>query len=258
MLIAQLTDFHVTVPGARVGGSVDTRANFDALVAYVGAMRPRPDLLLVSGDLAEAGVEAEYAHVRAGLDNLGIPYLAVPGNHDMRAPMRAALGPRTGSEAGHLGLAADLPGLRVVGLDTLVEGAGHGAIGDAQLGWLQDILGAGDGRPVLLVLHHPPFVTGIPAFDAIGLREGRSALEALLRGRSDIAGLLCGHVHRALVGTFAGHRVFVAPSASHQFALDLETPGSFRVVREPPQIALHRLVDGRLVSCLVPAAAAGG
>lgn len=258
MLIAQLTDFHVTEAGALVGGSVDTRAAFDALVARVRDLRPRPDLLLVSGDLAEAGVAAEYTHVRAGLDSLGIPYLAIPGNHDMRGPMREVLGPRTGGEPGHLGLVADLPGLRVVGLDTLVEGRGHGAIDDAQLRWLADVLSAGDGRPVLVFMHHPPFATGIPAFDAIGLREGRDGLEALLRERSDIAGLLCGHVHRALSGRFAGHGVVVAPSASHQFALDLEAPGSFRVVREAPQIALHRLVDGALVSCLVPGPKAAG
>lgn len=252
MLIAQLTDFHVTVPGARVAGQVDTRAAFDALVAHVGALRPAPDLLLVSGDLAEAGVVAEYTHVRAGLDSLGLPYLAIPGNHDMRAPMRQVLGPQTGTQEGHLGLVADLPELRVIGLDTLVEGAGHGAIGEAQLDWLAGLLDAGDGRPVLLFLHHPPFTTGIPAFDAIGLREGGSRLEALLRGQTDIAGLLCGHVHRALAGSFAGHRVFVAPSASHQFRLDFEDPRSFRVVREAPQIALHRLAGGALVSVLVP------
>lgn len=258
MLIAQLTDFHVTVAGARVGGSVDTRANFAALVAHVGALAPRPDLLLVSGDLAEAGVEDEYAYVLDGLKGLGIPFAAVPGNHDLRAPLRGVFGPHVGQEADHLGLVRDLPGLRVIGLDTLVESRGHGAIAPVQLAWLEGVLAGGDGRPVLIFMHHPPCPTGIPAFDAIGLRAGREALAAVLRGRSDVAGLVCGHVHRAMSGSFAGHRVFIAPSASHQFALDLATPGGFRVVREAPQIALHRMVDGALVSCLVPGPGAAG
>ncbi|QRG07779.1 phosphodiesterase [Xanthobacter dioxanivorans] len=258
MLIAQLTDFHVTVAGARVGADVDTRANFAALAAHVGALVPRPDLLLVSGDLAEAGVEEEYAFVLAGLRGLGIPFAAVPGNHDRRAPLRAAFGPHAGQEPGHGGLVLDLPGLRVIGLDTLVEGQGHGAIDPPQLTWLEGVLAGNDGRPVLVFMHHPPFATGIPAFDAIGLRAGRDGLATLLRGRADIAGLLCGHVHRVMAGSFAGHRTFIAPSASHQFALDLDTPGSFRVVREASQIALHRVVDGALVSCLVAGPAAAG
>jgi 3',5'-cyclic AMP phosphodiesterase CpdA len=249
MLIAQLTDFHVTLPGQTAGG-VDTRAAFAALMARVRALTPRPDLLLVSGDLAEAGVDAEYAFVLDGLESLGIPFLAVPGNHDMRAPLRRVLARHTGTEPEHGGLVRAQDGLRVIGLDTLVEGASHGAIPPAQLAWLQGALG-GEGLPTLIFMHHPPFATGLPAMDEIGLSEGRAELADLLEGRRDILGLVCGHVHRAISGSFAGHRAFIAPSASHQFALDFAGPG-FRVVREPTQIALHRVVDGRLVSYLVP------
>ncbi|MBB6310033.1 phosphodiesterase [Xanthobacter tagetidis] len=250
MLIAQLTDFHVTLPGQTAGG-VDTRAAFAALVERVRALAPRPELLLVSGDLAEAGVDAEYAFVLEGLESLGIPFLAVPGNHDAPAPLRRVLARHTGTEPEHGGLVHEQGGLRVIGLDTLVEGASHGALPPAQIAWLKGVLGAGDGLPTLIFMHHPPFATGLPAMDEIGIREGRDALSDLLAGRRDILGLVCGHVHRAISGSFAGHRAFIAPSASHQFALDFAGPG-FRVVREPTQIALHRVADGRLVSYLVP------
>lgn len=249
MLIAQLTDFHVTLPG-RTAGGVETRAAFAALMARVGALTPRPDLLLVSGDLAEAGVDEEYAFVLDGLESLGIPFLAVPGNHDMRAPLRRVLARHTGTEPEHAGVVRVQDGVRVIGLDTLVEGASHGALRPAQLAWLQGALD-GEGLPTLIFMHHPPFATGLPAMDEIGLSEGRAELADLLEGRRDILGLVCGHVHRAISGSFAGHRAFIAPSASHQFALDFAGPG-FRVVREPTQIALHRVVDGRLVSYLVP------
>ena len=257
MLMAQITDFHVT-PAGRLAGAVDTRTAFTALVDHLARLAPRPDLLIVSGDLAEVGVEEEYAFVREGLERLAIPFLAVPGNHDRRAPMRAVFGarhddPRAVFGAGsiHLGVVRDMGELRIIGLDTLVEGHSHGAIAGDQLAWLAAALEGAADRKVLIVMHHPPFVTGIPAMDAIGLREGRVELEALLRGRANILGILCGHVHRAIAGSFAGHRTFIAPSASHQFALDFAGAG-FRVVREAPQIALHRVEDGALVTCLVP------
>lgn len=251
MLIAQLTDFHVTAAGQKVGGEVDTRASFSALMAHVASLRPRPDLLLVSGDIAETGTQEEYTFARHGLEGLGIPFLAVPGNHDLRAPMRQVLAGHTGTEAGHLGLARAFADLRVIGLDTLVEGRGHGALAPAQLAWLKAVLDAGDGRPALVFMHHPPFTTGIAAMDAIGVREGASELRNLLEGRGDILAVLCGHVHRAISGIFAGHRAFIAPAAGHQFAFDPAGTG-FRIVREPAQVALHTVVDGALLSYLVP------
>ena len=268
MLMAQITDFHVT-PAGRLAGAIDTRTAFTALVDHLARLAPRPDLLIVSGDLAEVGVEEEYAFVREGLERLAIPFLAVPGNHDRRAPMRAVFGaqhddpsavfgarhddPSAAFGAGsiHLGVVRDMGALRIIGLDTLVEGHSHGAIAGDQLAWLAAALEGAADRKVLIVMHHPPFVTGIPAMDAIGIRDGRAELEALLRGRANILGILCGHVHRAVAGSFAGHRAFIAPSASHQFALDFAGAG-FRVVREAPQIALHRVEDGALVTCLVP------
>lgn len=249
MLIAQITDFHVTVAGAQVGGCVDTRAAFTALMARLETLHPRPDLVLVSGDLAEAGVDEEYAFVRAGLERTGIPFLAVPGNHDLRAPMRRVLGAATGRAEDHLCVAGDCGGLRVIGLDTLVEGHAFGALDARRLAWLEAELSQAPGSPVLIFMHHPPFATGLAAMDGIGLLEGRAELAALLAGRENVVGLLCGHVHRAIGGVFAGHRAFIAPSASHQFAFDFEAPG-FEIVREPPQLALHRLVEGRLVSYL--------
>lgn len=250
MLIAQLTDFHVTLEG-RTAGSVDTRAAFARLMARMADLAPRPDFILVSGDLAETGADAEYAFVADGLTRLGLPFLVVPGNHDQREPLRRAFRDVAGTEPGHLGFARDLEALSIIGLDTLVEGAGHGALGPEQIHWLKGALDARAARPLIVMLHHPPFDTGIPAMDAIGLREGRAELEAVLGGRENIAGVLCGHVHRAISGTFAGHRAFIASSASHQFALDLDRQGAFRVVLEPPQIALHRIERNRLVTYLV-------
>lgn len=251
MLIAQLTDFHVTVEG-RMAGSVDTRAAFARLMARMADLAPRPDFILVSGDLAETGADAEYAFVADGLARLGLPFAVVPGNHDLREPLRRAFPDVAGTESGHLAFARDLEVLSIIGLDTLVEAAGHGALGPEQIHWLRGALDARAARPVIIVLHHPPFDTGIPAMDPIGLREGRTELEGVLRGRENILGILCGHVHRAISGAFAGHRAFIAPSASHQFALDLEQQGAFRVVREPPQVALHRMAGNQLVTYVVP------
>ena len=118
--------------------------------------------------------------------------------------------------------------------------------------WLKGVLDDSAGNPALLFMHHLPFQPRIAAMDAIGLREGGGQLRTLLEGRSDILAVLCGHVHRAIGGVFAGHRAFIAPAVGHQF--EFAPMGSdFRIVQEPAQIALPKVVGGALVSNLVPA-----
>lgn len=252
MLILQLTDFHVTRAGTLLAG-VDTRAAFSRLMHHVARLEPRPDLILVSGDVAETGADEEYEWAAAGLRALGIPFFVVPGNHDLREPMRLAFGVETGAEPDHLGFSHMLGGIRIIGLDTLVEGQAHGAFSPAQLIWLERELEAAGTQPILIVMHHPPFKTGLPAMDEIGLLEGEEPLARLLAGRKNVAGILCGHVHRAICGDFVGIPTRIAPSASHQFALDFERTGHFTIVQEAPQLALHRVSpeNVRMTSYLV-------
>ncbi|MGU3496873.1 phosphodiesterase [Xanthobacteraceae bacterium A53D] len=253
MLVVQLTDFHVVEEGARLAG-VDTRAAFARVLAWAKSLSPRPDLVIASGDLAEHATGPVYGLIAEGLRSLGVPFLVVPGNHDERAPFRAGFSGEVGSDPEHLATARTVEGVRVIALDTLVDGAAHGELSARQLAWLRAELDAPGREPALIVMHHPPMPTGIPAMDAIGLRAGRAELETLLAGRPGIIGILCGHIHRAMAGRFAGHAVRVAPSAAFQFRLDFAQEGRFDVVEEPPQAMLHRIdvEAGELTSYLVP------
>ena len=85
VILAQLSDPHVLVgPGGR--GSA---ASLAAGVAAVLALRPRPDAVLVSGDLADTASAAEYERVRELLAPLPMPVHVLPGNHDDRDALRA-------------------------------------------------------------------------------------------------------------------------------------------------------------------------
>src|SRR5947207_1143204 len=90
MLIAQLSDPHVPAPGKLLYGRVDTAAFFARAVHAVAALDPLPDLVVLTGDLVDEGEPEEYAHLRELLAPLRMPVFAIPGNHDVRAPFRAA------------------------------------------------------------------------------------------------------------------------------------------------------------------------
>jgi 3',5'-cyclic AMP phosphodiesterase CpdA len=53
----------------------------EALVVF--AQQQKPDLLLLSGDITQRARPEEFRAARAFVDRLGVPFLAIPGNHDI-------------------------------------------------------------------------------------------------------------------------------------------------------------------------------
>jgi 3',5'-cyclic AMP phosphodiesterase CpdA len=47
------------------------------------AQQLQPDLLVLSGDITQRATRSQFAQARAFTDRLGVPLLAVPGNHDI-------------------------------------------------------------------------------------------------------------------------------------------------------------------------------
>src|SRR5215475_15847366 len=101
MLIAQISDMHVKAPGELLFGRIDTPAFLARAVAHIEALDPRPDVVLATGDLVEAGKPEEYAHLKRLLAPLSMPVYLIAGNHDARDALRDvfvdhAYLPRTG------------------------------------------------------------------------------------------------------------------------------------------------------------------
>ena len=248
MLIAQLSDLHIKLPGRLAYKKVDTAAMLAEAVRRINALVPRPDLLLITGDLTDIGSPEEYAWLRELLAPLTMPMFVVPGNHDEREAMRAAFS--DGGyfpQQGFLNFAADYGDLRVLGLDTLVPGQGGGEVCAQRLAWLDDTLRAAPDTPTLLLMHHPPFDTGIGHMDRIGL-NGREAFADIVARHPQVLRILCGHLHRSIVTTVGGRMTMTCPSPAHQVVLDLRDDAPSRFSMEPPGFLLHRWAGGILTS----------
>jgi 3',5'-cyclic-AMP phosphodiesterase len=119
-----------------------------------------------------------------------------------------------------------------------VPGAAHGELDNASLEWLDTVLAASTTRPALLFLHHPPFITGIVHMDVQNLRNADD-LAGILNRHPRVRLVAAGHVHRAVLTTFAGIAATICPAPNHAVALDLDghLPSSFSI--EPPAFHLH-------------------
>jgi 3',5'-cyclic-AMP phosphodiesterase len=242
-LLVQLSDPHI---GADWGGG-DPVALLTAAVAGVRALDPNPDAVLVSGDLAEHGADAEYELVRGLLAPLDAPLHVLPGNHDDRAALRRHFGV-PGTDGEPVQYAADLGPLRLVVLDSTRPGEDPGELDDRRLAWLAATLGEAPGAPTLLALHHPPLATGIPGFDRVGLPlDDRRALGRVVEAHPQVRRIVAGHMHRTMTADLGGRSVLAAPSTYVEMRLEFGAE-EIRLSAEPPGFAVHALLDGQIVS----------
>jgi len=247
--LVQVSDPHI---GADWGGGNPIEL-LSAVVASVREAVPKPEAVLVSGDLADHGEDAEYEKVRDLLAPLGAPLYVVAGNHDDRSALRRHFGVGGDAEA-PLQYSVDLGPLRLVVLDSARRGIDPGELGADRLAWLESTLGADSSTPTLLALHHPPVVTGIPAYDKANLPSGDcEALARVVARHPQVRLIVAGHAHRMIASDVGGRRVLVVPSTYAQGRLEFDAEG-VSMSDDPPAFAVHSLVGGRLVSHLQPVA----
>ena len=246
-VIVQISDPHI---GADWGGG-DPVANLAAVVESVRSLGTSVDAVLVSGDLADHATDDEYEQVRKLLAPLDAPLYVLPGNHDDRNALRRNFGvPGAGGEP--VQYAVDLGSVRLIVLDSTRPGEDRGELDSSRLAWLDMTLGDDPYQPTLLAMHHAPLRTGVPVLDEVGLPDAdRRALGAVIDRYPQVVRVLAGHIHQTLVAVLGGRGVLAAPSTYVQTKLRFGSR-EIEFTDEGSGFALHRMVDGELISYIQP------
>lgn len=159
--------------------------------------RIAPDLVIVSGDLTQRARPSQFRAARAFLDGLGLPWLAVPGNHDIPLYMlperlirpfaRYRRHISDDLEPGWADGAVQVQGVNSVNPRTWQAGRLRPDDVRRTCGGFGDV----DGRLRVVAMHHP-------------LMHGPNVRKRLMEGASEalraLAGcgaevVLCGHLH---------------------------------------------------------------
>ncbi|WP_373488771.1 phosphodiesterase [Blastomonas sp.] len=242
MLIAQVTDIHL-------GFDPDNPAEFnrkrlDQVIAMLRQIDPQPDMLMATGDLIDRGDEDSYRRLKNAFSVLPFPVHMCMGNHDQRDTFSAQF-PEVPVVDGFVQYEVEAGPLRVLVLDTLEEGRHGGAFCEVRAAWLTARLAEAPNRPTLIVQHHPPIEVGIPWMNTHPEEAWVHRLSACFAGQNQIVGMICGHVHRAIVSHWNGFPVAICPSSAPQVALELapidpDTPdGRNMIIADAPAFALH-------------------
>lgn len=259
MLIAHLTDLHIVEKGKLANGISETNLEAEHAINALMRLDPQPNCLIISGDITETGTEAEYAMVADLLAPLPFPVYCIPGNHDGREQFRKAFsGAAYVPMSGAINFTIDLDGVRIIALDSTIEGQSYGALSPDTLTFLREGLRSAPETPTLVMLHHPPIATGIDHMDGMALQEGSRELQAIVAANPQVERVLCGHVHRAIQRRFAGTICQIAPSVTQQVVCDLRPNGPAAFSLEPGSFLLHHFDDGACITHMVPVHRAPG
>jgi 3',5'-cyclic AMP phosphodiesterase CpdA len=109
----------------------------------------QPDVTIITGDVTDYGLKAEFEGVKKYLDQLKSPYLIVPGNHDARYE-----GYKKFEEIFPDGrfFTKEIKGYLFIGLDSSEPDIDEGHIGRGHLKWLIEKLSS--GKRAIIFLHH--------------------------------------------------------------------------------------------------------
>lgn len=242
MRFVQISDTHIVEEGRLVYRAVDANNGLRKAVKRINDMSPSPDFVVCTGDLTNRAREEQYKVFAEIVSGLTVPLFAVPGNHDTPTLMSTFLSDSwEDPKGGGKGYVRDQDGVRLVFLNSILAGEPHGCFDAERRDWLQAKLEEASGH-VLVFLHHPPFETGIWWMDAMGL-IGASDFEELVRSYPNIRGVFAGHIHRPIVRNLGSVPCWVAPSTSHQVALDIRDDDELFLSEnfEPAGMLVHDL-----------------
>ncbi|CAK0766474.1 3',5'-cyclic AMP phosphodiesterase CpdA [Azospirillaceae bacterium] len=226
-IVAHISDLHF--------GRIDPKV-VEGLEADLAWRSSSLSMIVISGDLVQRPGHKQFQAARAFLERLPVPFLVVPGNHDIpvynlflrfydpyrryRRYVSHDLSPiHIDSEIAILGLST----ARALNLNFA-----HGRINKRQVARIHDVFDAAPSPLFKILVTHHPF---LPPPDAPNTRlVGRSqmALTALERCGVDL--VLSGHLHRSFSGDVAGHHAFVQRSI---LVAQAATATSTRLRRDP-------------------------
>lgn len=207
---------------------------------HLKTLRRPADALLVTGDIADHGTEAEYEEA-ARLLQAPFPVLTCPGNHDGRPAFRKALLGEAPAE-GPVNRVHLIGTTAVLMIDSTVPGEDHGFLDDEPVAWTDSTLASLPATaPALLAFHQPPVELHHPLPDSFRLRSPER-LQALLNAHPKVAAVITGHAHTAEASTFGGRPLIVGPAVTWTLRLPWEGERAADLA-QPPGLAFHVLTE---------------
>lgn len=187
MKIIQITDLHIDKENENPF-DIDVRKNLldtlDSIRSY------EPDHLVLTGDLCCIDGQTEiYQWIHAVMENFGVPYDVIAGNHD-DSLMIAESFQRTSLLNGKEFYFAK----RIGKYPCLFLDSSIGKHSKNQLNWLKRQLHQHDDA-ITVFMHHPPIKAGVPFMDNKHALQDMEEIQSIFFDHRHTVNVFCGHYH---------------------------------------------------------------
>jgi len=215
MKIAHISDIHAAEAHFLPELAENVIAKLNALA---------PEILVVTGDLTDAGYPHEFERARRFIERIACDIsLVIPGNHDVRnvgyLGFEASFGPRSKLERHR--------GVTLVGLDSTQPDLDEGHVGGDKYEWLEQCLTQHPDDLKVVALHHHVLPVPKTGRERNILTDAGDLLEILMRSHVDL--VLCGHRHVPWVWNLNGMVIANAGTACSN-RVKWQIPQSFNLI----------------------------
>ncbi|MGB0733437.1 MAG: metallophosphoesterase [Pontibacterium sp.] len=233
--IVQVTDLHLPKNEGQLKHGVSNDARWRAVLDHMVKHHDDLDLLVLTGDLADAGQPSAYTRLTQDLAKR-LPHTELvwlPGNHDVLSRMRQADQEMSHAKGELTRSQWQKYGWQLLFLDSCAkpDGKGSGSLHPSSVDMLNHLQPSSLAPNVLLLMHHHPVPVGSDWQDAVMLGNAQAFWRILAQAKStraiDVKGIIFGHIHQVYRGEYQNVPLFGSPATAPQFK-----PGCASVVRE--------------------------
>jgi 3',5'-cyclic-AMP phosphodiesterase len=200
----QISDSHL---GFDKPANPNTTATLQEALGHVTAIQDRPAFMIHTGDITHLSKPAQFDTCAELMKSTGLAIYTVPGEHDILEDDGKSYLNRYGKgTTGDGWYSFNTNGVHFIGLVNVVnlQGNGLGALGNAQLEWLErDVKGLSASMPVVVFAHVPLWM--VYQDWGWGTSDGAQALGYLKKFGS--VTVLNGHIHQ-IMQKVEGHVAF--------------------------------------------------
>lgn len=225
--LVQVTDTHLYADTADVLVGMNCEEGMRDVISLIRSEEGPLAAVLCTGDISQDNSATSYQRFANAVATLAAPQYWIAGNHDEISRMKTALGANNPCFV----RAFNVPGWRIVMLNSNVPGEVHGRLAPAELDFLASELEASKHQNALVCLHHNCVPVSAAWLQTHALKNSED-LFAVLDRFTHVKAVLFGHIHQELVKERRQVLYLGSPSTciqfhpvSNEFKLDTCNPG---------------------------------
>ena len=188
-----LTDIHFSnKQSIEKNNNLDSKKTLQLVINKICRIKPAPDFILISGDLASSGSLESYNFLKKNFEKIKQPVFLALGNHDNRTAFNTVFRNKKSDEP--LFYEHMIDDLNLITLDTSLPRKVSGGLSIEQLNFLRTSLEKNKKFTSIIMMHHPPkFSEKSPDWISLD-SDSTKKLQTIVKDYKVMA-IICGHVH---------------------------------------------------------------